>query len=512
MLEQTRYPYPLKLAAAAFLPAALLLLLFLCGCGPMATRPDLIQLSHTATPALRTGNGASGIVPGRFLVVSSDPGPSGDTERGPILSGLHVSIVQTTGEDDDATFARLSAQPGAEFVLRDRFVEGHPVSTTGISPPRPIGGGPGGSTGTPDDELYHSPQGWAVVQAGGYGDASTPGPWTRTTGAGVRIAILDSGVDRNHPDITPNLALNVSEVDQTALPSLCDDGSPQDQDGHGTWTASLAAGAAGPGTGGVIGVAPNAALLNIKVLERMPLGDNRDLAQRCLGGQTAGLLSWVLQGIDDAVTNRADIISLSLGSIIDLNTADGAGWKTLFDRATHAASAAGVVVIAAAGNDGLDLSGGRLLELPAQARDVLAVVASTNPACAEDRSPGAACHPGPVTRAFYSNHGSNNSGPIINAIAAPGGSYPNISDTAENGWVRGACSASACFHLGPSSYVQAMGTSASAPLTAGAAALFRASHPNATAAQTIYALGISATNVHGMAEPLLNTAAALALP
>ena len=44
-------------------------------------------------------------------------------------------------------------------------------------------------------------------------------------GKGVRIAILDSGVDATHPDIAPNLALNLTEVDQTAYPSACDDGT-----------------------------------------------------------------------------------------------------------------------------------------------------------------------------------------------------------------------------------------------------------------------------------------------
>src|SRR6202020_3627873 len=91
-----------------------------------------------------------------------------------------------------------------------------------------------------------------------------------TMGKGVRIAIIDSGVDQTHPDIAPNLALNITEVDQTAYPSVCDDGTPQDQTGHGTWTASLAAAAQGPGTGETIGVAPSATLLNIKVLQRMP--------------------------------------------------------------------------------------------------------------------------------------------------------------------------------------------------------------------------------------------------
>src|SRR6202034_1323918 len=117
------------------------------------------------------------------------------------------------------------------------------------------------------------------------------------------------------------LAVNLSEVDQSALtgvPSACDDGTPQDQQGHGTWTASLAAGAMGPGTGLVIGVAPAATLLNIKVMERMPdpASTAPDVATQCETGQASGLLSWVIEGIGDAVGEHADVISLSLGTVV----------------------------------------------------------------------------------------------------------------------------------------------------------------------------------------------------
>src|SRR3979490_2224322 len=84
-------------------------------------------------------------------------------------------------------------------------------------------------------------------------------------GKGVRIAIIDSGVDQAHPDIAPNLALNLTEIDQTAYPSACDDGTPQDQQGHGTWTAPPA-----PGPARVCGLPPAAPLLNIKAPQRIP--------------------------------------------------------------------------------------------------------------------------------------------------------------------------------------------------------------------------------------------------
>jgi subtilisin family serine protease len=377
----------------------------------------------------------------------------------------------------------------------------------------------------PYDTYYTStPQNWAVLGAGGFG-AHVPGgaaygPWDTTLGAGVRIAILDSGVDAAHPDIAPNLIANLSEVDQspiTGLPSACDDGSPQDQQGHGTWTASLAAAAIGPGTGLTIGVAPAASLLNIKVLERMPdpSSTSTDLATQCRTGQASGLLSWVIQGIDDAIAQHAQVISLSLGTLVDLDTGEGAGLQTMFNRVTYAASQAGAVLIASAGNDGLDLTNPRYIEVPAQSRDVLAVTASTNPACAENLTANATCAPGPVTLPYYANYGAP-----LNAIAAPGGSLPAGPDSGVSGWVRGACSAGipntadgppsdsahsfGCFSLGHTQYLQAMGTSASAPLVAGAAALLIAAHPSWTPDQVIAALRAAS-----IASPTLTAAPVL---
>lgn len=531
-----------------------LVLLFSCTCFSSA------QLNTSAT------------VPHHFLVIYRNATIPSDAAARSLAIGAHltqrnehlgITAVQSPATQDDATTLRLlSAQPNVAYVLHDRIVSAQhlrlrsgPSSSTGNNltsqsasstpsvgklptrgpiltvasptiqaptPTRPV------SPATYDTFYTSTPQGWAVQQVGGYGKGipggPTHGPWDTTMGKGVRIAILDSGVDHTHPDLAPNLALNLTEIDQTAYPSACDDGSPQDQQGHGTWTASLAAAAAGPGTGQVIGVAPAATILNIKVLQRMPAAiSGATPAQQCASGEASGLLSWVMQGIEDAITNRADVISLSIGALANLTTGDGAGLLAAFNQVTYAAAQANAVLVAAAGNDGLDLSNPRYVELPAQSRGVLAIIASTNQACAQNTVPGAVCTPGPVSISYYSNYGAP-----LDALAAPGGSYPDGSDTGASGWVRGACSSGlpntvnglpsdsshsfGCFNLGHAAYVQAIGTSASAPLAAGVAALLRAAHPTWTADTIVTVLRKSAIPAPGLPFPQINAAAALAQP
>lgn len=146
-----------------------------------------------------------------------------------------------------------------------------------------------------------------------------PDHWKSTRGQGVRVAVLDTGLDMNHPD----LAGAVDDAcDFTDSPRGAADGQ-----GHGTHVAGTIA--ARQNEQGVVGVAPECRLLVGKVL----------------GDDGSGTSEQVARGIDWAVAAGADILSLSLGSP-DASTAI----KTAIERAV----AEGKFVICAAGNEGRD--------------------------------------------------------------------------------------------------------------------------------------------------------------
>jgi subtilisin family serine protease len=151
--------------------------------------------------------------------------------------------------------------------------------------------------------------------------------WQITRGAGVRIAIIDTGIDATHQDL---LGAVVGGADFSGL------GSPDGltpvgpERRHGTMVASLAAGRGNNGVDGVLGSAPEAELLSLSM---------------SFDGGTVSPDEQVAGAVRFAVDNGADIISLSLTR----NTRD---WPESWDRAFSYAAQNDVVVIAAAGNRG----------------------------------------------------------------------------------------------------------------------------------------------------------------
>lgn len=145
--------------------------------------------------------------------------------------------------------------------------------------------------------------------------------WSRVTGAGVNVAVIDTGIDQDHPDLT--VSGGASFVPEVA--------SWDDDQGHGTHCAGIIA--ARNNAIGVVGVAPKASLFAVKVLNS--------------GGR--GLTSWILAGMGWAAQNGMHIASMSLGSIPE--TPDEP-CILAYQRAAEELIASGCIVIAAAGNTG----------------------------------------------------------------------------------------------------------------------------------------------------------------
>lgn len=141
------------------------------------------------------------------------------------------------------------------------------------------------------------------------------------TGVGVKVCVVDTGIDKDHPDLQANL---VGGKNFVAKGATVDPTKWDDDNGHGSHVAGTIA--AVDNAIGVVGVAPSASLLAVKVLNR----------------QGSGYLSDVVAGIDYCVQNGAKVVSMSLGSNSDV--------QALHD-AVDAAYASGVLLVAAAGND-----------------------------------------------------------------------------------------------------------------------------------------------------------------
>lgn len=228
--------------------------------------------------------------------------------------------------------------------------------------------------------------------------------WTTSTGAGVVVAVVDSGVATYGEDAPINLVAGYDFVDN--------DSDPTDENGHGTHVAGTVAQATDNGRG-VAGVAPDAAVMPIRVLDRYG----------------SGSVYWSAKGVRWATDNGADVINLSLGS----------PYSSSVERsAIDYAVGNDVVVVAASGN-----AGKSTLDYPAAYDGVISV--------------GAVGGDGRVTG--YSNGGVD--------LVAPGGDMgaDNTGDGYVDGILQETLSGSG------TSYQFFEGTSMATPHVAAAAAL-----------------------------------------
>jgi subtilisin/minor extracellular protease Epr len=168
-------------------------------------------------------------------------------------------------------------------------------------------------------------------------------------GVGVQVAIIDTGIDHNHPDLYANYLGGYDFVNG--------DSDPMDDNGHGTHCAGTVA--ALDNTIGVIGVAPETELYALKVLDSSGSGYTSDV----ISG-----IEWAVKGINqrEGDDDDAEVISMSLGS--------DQGSTALQDACNYAYDH-GTLVVAAAGNDGNAPGKGDNVDYPGRYPTVIAVAA-----------------------------------------------------------------------------------------------------------------------------------------
>jgi subtilisin family serine protease len=293
---------------------------------------------------------------------------------------------------------------------------------------------------SPNDPLFDQQWGPQQVRA--------PEAWSTATGAGAVIAVVDSGVDLGHEDLAANVVAGNTFLD--CGDEGCGNGDwrsgGDDGDPHGTHVAGIAAAVTGNGIG-IAGVAPDATILPVKVIDETGAGYFDDVAR----------------GIRWAADQGAHVINLSLGGIPGLQLLEETGFLTDVREAIAHAQAQGAVVVAAAGNEAFPIC-----DTPAYTDGVICVNGT-------DRFEGPA---------WYSNRALK---PDLLAMAAPGGTGTWIvCGTDVLSTVPAGEGTSACDYPANEAYDEYFGTSMAAPHVAGAAAMVASL--GCTAAETVEAL------------------------
>jgi subtilisin family serine protease len=329
-------------------------------------------------------------------VAKSAPAAPRGSERGLSLPAVD-GVALKAGKDTAATFWRdiTDTRSRAASPLKKLWLDGKAEATLDRSTAQ-----------------VHAPEAWAA----GY------------DGKGTKVAVLDTGVDAEHPD----LASRVS-----ASKNFTDSKTTDDKVGHGTHTASTVGGSGAASDGRKKGVAPGTSLLIGKVLNDAGYG----------------LDSWIIAGMQWAVDQKADVVSMSLGNPTIGDCSDPMAQATReLSKNTH------TLFVVAAGNSG---PGIETVSSPGCVPSVLTVGAvdrDDTTAQFSSRGPVAVTHT------------------LKPEIAAPG---VDISAAAAGG-------------RGVYAYRTMSGTSMATPHVAGAAAVVRQAHPDWTAQQIKAALVSSA--------------------
>jgi hypothetical protein len=377
--------------------------------------------------------------------------------KGTVIEDMHQISAVAAASADPAFAANLTANP----LVVAAFIDGVGPSANGQLGGTSAAPATQTSSGGPFDP-WHALYQWDDARM------DVPAPSSRTSGAGIKVAEVDSGVDTGSREAASALAGQKNFIPCDALASVVGskqvaqflgirDCNSQDNDGHGTWVASRIAGALNGFASN--GVAPSASILD----------------QKALAAEYGFDSTWVISAMLDACDRGAHVLNLSLVAYNDPSDPGDAQDYLLWSDAASYCRSKGAVLVAAAGNDhvridrvdmtvagrplsgvglvdtgddgiglpgpslplqGSDLRG--LLEVPAGLPGVIAVSASGNvTADATGAVPDALRFPTGLTDqlAYYSNYGSRID------IAAPGGArafnVPSYDATSGDGFTDG---------------------------------------------------------------------------
>ncbi|MFZ0063197.1 MAG: S8 family peptidase, partial [Pyrinomonadaceae bacterium] len=292
---------------------------------------------------------------------------------------------------------------------------------------------------TPNDPSFNEQ--WALSNTGQNGgqfgsDIAAPSAWQTTTGSQATVvAVIDSGIDFTHPDLTTNEWTNPqpsSSGDLNGWDYIRDNGTIMDEQGHGTAIAGIIAAQGDNGTG-ISGVMWRASLMSLRVLDNTGTGDVAD----------------AVEAIDYASTHGAQVINISWGT---------SGESLILKEAIERAISRGVIVVCSAGNNSQNVDSTPYYPASFNIPDLIVVASSDN----FDQL------------ASWSNWGADRV-----TIAAPG---TNILTTRMGG-----------------GYWLTTGTSASAPLVSGVAGLIKSVRPAANSGQVETALSNGARQIVSLA-------------
>jgi subtilisin family serine protease/outer membrane protein assembly factor BamB len=372
------------------------------------------------------------------------------------------ALASVAGVDQEAAFARAEARAGVKGrrsfrrLTRQQVLEVESVASIPEAIARLRESGlyefvePDyirGVQAVPNDSRYAEQ--WSLNnsgQSGGTPDADIDAPeaWDTTTDASaVTVAVIDSGLRVTHEDIVDNLWSNrgeiagngrdddgngyiddVNGINAVVSRSSVAAGNPADDNGHGTHVAGTI-GAVGNNGVGVAGVAWKVRIMALKFL----------------GTDGRGSVSDAAECIDYSIAQGAQVINASYGA---LSTGESPSQTEV--AAIQRARDAGIIFVAASGNDGLNLDVARTFPATYPVDNIIAVGNSTR---LEDVAT------------------SSNVGSGAVDLFAPGSEILSLASTSD------------------SAYIQRTGTSMAAPHVAGAAALLRARFPGETYRQTI---------------------------